>query len=451
MNRSKRLCFINGQVLTNGLMLKTDILVEEGRIAALGDKSSFGLTDQDDLIDCADKLILPGVIDAHCHIQLDTGLFQTPDNWAIGSREAARGGITSVVDFVGPEPGEDLRHALDFRLSQAQSSIIDYTFHMTALDDTPKTLDAILQCPSWGISSLKIYTTYRPNYYLTDEAIIHILECAAKAKLAVLVHCENDAIVTNETAKIGQDNLWHNYPRLRPAVAEAEAAARVIRLAEYTGAHVVIAHNSSDKTVHIVNEARQRGVHVHNETGPQYLYLSETDNYDSPEPWRYILQPPLRSAQTRDNLCKLAAAGDIDMAITDQCSYTRDQKIHGTPNGTPGGLPGFETLLPLTAAVPGMTWTRAVRMLCQNPAQIYGLWPHKGDILPGFDADIVVLRDEEFTIDESKLSAFAGYSPFDGYKARGIVERVYRRGEEIVRYGEIKAEDGSGKFIEIKK
>lgn len=442
---SKRLCLKNGTVITNGLEIKTDILVEHGKIAALGNSQTFDLSGETEVIDCAGKIILPGIIDAHCHIQLDTGIFQTPDNWAIGSREAARGGITTVIDFVGPEPGEDLHHALDFRLTQAKPSIIDYTFHLTALDDTPQTLDAILKCPSWGITSLKIYTTYRPNYYLSDEAIVHILECAAKAGLAVLVHCENDAIVTNETAKLGQDNLWRNYPKLRPAIAETEAAARIIRLAEYTGAHVVIAHNSSDATVDVVREARARGLNVHNETGPQYLFLSEEDNYKNPEPWRFILQPPLRSTQTRDRLCRQAAAGDIDMAITDQCSYTRDQKCHA-PTGTPGGLPGFETLLPLTAAVPGMTWTRVVRMLCQNPAQIYGLWPRKGDILPGFDADLVIIRDEAFTIDESKLHAFAGYSPFNGHKARGIVERVFRRGEEIVRHGELNAEDGTGVF-----
>lgn len=441
-----KICFAHGTVISAGLRQKTDVLVENGRILALGDARAFGLSSDDRVIDCTGRLVLPGVIDAHCHIQLDTGIFATPDDWFSGSSEAARGGITTVIDFVGPQPEEDLRHALDFRLDQAKSSIIDYTFHMTVLDDSQQSLDGVRKCREWGISSLKLYTTYRPNYYLDDNALVKILECAAEANLTVLVHCENDAVVSHETAKYGTDNLWRNYPALRPAIAEVEAAERVIRLADYTGARVVIAHNSSEQTADVVSQARAEGIAVFNETAPQYLFLNASDNTESPEPWRYILQPPLRDELANDGLAEAVYADDVDMVITDHCSYTRDQKL-SAPTSTPGGLPGFLTLLPMLASLPDITWEQVSCLLARNPAQIYGLWPQKGAIAPGFDADIIVVRDEVFVVDETKMDCFAGYSPFNGHTARGVIERVFRRGEEIVRDGKVLAQEGTGRFV----
>ena len=442
-----RKCFINGTIYSNGTRIDTDVLVEDGVITALGDKSAFGLTEDDEIIECLDRILLPGIIDAHCHIQLDTGIFQTHDGWWNGSQEAARGGITTVIDFVGPKPGEDLKAALDARLVEAQDSIVDYTFHMTVLDDTKQTLDAIDQCRDWGISSLKIYTTYRPNYYLDDHAIVRILERAAKSELTILVHCENDGIVTHETEKIATKRLWKDYPLLRPAIAEVEAAERIIRLAEYTNARVVIAHNSSEGTVEAVVRGRARGIQVFNETAPQYLVLCDEENFSSNEPWRYILQPPLRDPLDMNALHEAVLADKIDMVITDHCAYTRKEKM-ASPNATPGGIPGFETLLPVLAALPGMTWEKVSCLLCRNPANIYGLWSHKGAIAPGFDADILIVEDCCYTINEMDIMNYSEYTPFDGCKARGIIQQVYRRGEEIVSYGKVLAKKGTGLFVD---
>ena len=438
-------CFFGGTVITPSGRSRTDILVENGVITALGSKSSFTLDAGDALIDCTGRLVLPGLIDAHCHIQLDTGIFHTSDDWYAGTCEAARGGITTVIDFVGPNPGEDLRHALDFRLAQAKPSIVDYTFHMTALDASEQTLDGIRACPHWGISSLKIYTTYRPNYYLDDDAAIKILDCAAKSGLTVLVHCENDAIVTHETQRIGNENLWRDYPQMRPGMAETEAAERMIYLAKYTGCRLVIAHNSMAATTEAVHRARLAGQPVFNETCPQYLFLNAEMN-NGPEPWRYILQPPLRPASENGRLLANLKNGFVDMLITDHCSYTKAQKLQN-PTCTPGGLPGFLTLFSVTAANARMPLEAIVKMLSENPAKIYGLWPKKGAIAPGFDADLLVVDDSPCTIDESQMKIFAGYSPFNGLKARGILKRVFRRGEEILRNGEPTAAAGSGNFI----
>lgn len=442
----RKLCLKNGQAVIDEALLPVDICIEDGKIVAIGNADAFGLTPDDKVVDCSGKIILPGVIDAHCHIQLDTGIFATQDDWGAGSCEAAKGGVTTVIDFVGPQPGEDLCDALHERRDQAMASIIDYTFHMTALDASEKTLQSIAKCPEWGISSLKLYTTYRPNYYLDDASILKILEVAKAAGLTTLIHCENDAIVSSEAAKHAGEDVLRAYPDMRPAMAEAEAAERMIRLAQYAQARIVIAHNSCAETAKIVAQARMRGAQVFNETAPQYMFLSADDNKLSPEPWRYILQPPLRDVSNNEALQRSVLFGDVDMVITDHCAYTRAQKT-SSKSSIPGGLPGLQTLLPLTASIPGMTWPKLARVLSRNPAKIYGLWPKKGAIAPGFDADIVILRDESFEIDESKLRSFAEYSPFHGHSARGIVETVIRRGSIIAQNGEICTALGTGAFI----
>lgn len=436
----------NGSVILGNDICVTDVVLENGKIAGIGK-----IEDRDaEIVDCSGHIVMPGVVDAHCHIKLDTGVFQTPDDWRAGSKEAAMGGITSVIDFVGPMPGESLRHALHNRHEEAAGSAIDYTFHMTALDANPKTLDEIELCRAWGLTSLKLYTTYRPNYYLDDASILAILQVAARCGLVTLIHCENDAIVTAEGKRHEREDVWRSYPERRPAIAEEEAAARMIALAQYAGAKVVVAHNSSEKTARLVGRARRAGVQVYNETAPQYLFLNADDNHQSEEPWRYILQPPLRPASHNAGLCQALLDGDVSFVITDHCAYTKDQKIHGMAGGTPGGLPGLQTLLPLTAAVPKITWPEVARLLCENPCKVYGLWGKKGAILPGFDADVVVLKDERFVIDEKSLCGFAGYSPFHGHEARGRVVHVFRRGERIVSGG-VFCEDawGKGAFIHM--
>lgn len=443
-----RKCFVNGMVVCGDTLMPLDVLIEGGRVSALGGRGEFGALEACEFVECGGCVVLPGVIDAHCHIQLDTGIFRTEDDWLAGTSEAARGGITTVIDFVGPEPGQDLCEALDVRLSQASSGVVDYAFHMTALDASDRTLMGIRRMRECGISSLKIYTTYRPNYYLGDADILKILQCASECGLVTLIHCENDAIVTAEGGRHAGEDILRAYPEMRPGVAEVEAAARMIRLAQYTGARIVIAHNSCARTARLVSAARLEGISVFNETAPQYLFLNAEDNHRSPEPWRYILQPPLRAASDNKGLQEALLFSDVDMVITDHCAYTRAQKTRAG-GGIPGGLPGFETLLPMTASVPGMTWPKVAKVLSQNPAKIYGLWPRKGAILPGFDADMVVVRDEEFIVDEARLHSFAQYSPFHGRRARGVVERVFRGGECIVENGAVRAAAGSGTFIKV--
>ena len=308
--------------------------------------------------------------------------------------------------------------------------------------------------PELWIQSIKLYTTYRPNYYADDATILRLLEAAARYDLISLVHCENDALVTAQTEALVRAGhiSWAYHGAARPALAEQEATARVLFLADAVGAAVVIAHNSTALTSQLVADARAAGRPVYSETAPQYLLL---DNrvYDGHEPWRYILQPPLRDPAEKDGLWALISDGQIDMIITDHCDYRKAQKLAvDNFTKTPGGLPGLETLLVLMATYGvgqgRIDWLDLVRLLAYAPARIYGLWPKKGALLPGFDADLVLFDPApEGLLAAENLHMVAGYTPFEGVQTQGRVVSTMVRGEFVVRDGVFAGDEGSGRFV----
>lgn len=433
-------------------MYPADVLVGDGKFLAIGEASQWNCA-QAECIDLCQRLLLPGCIDAHCHIQLDTGSFATPDNWLLGSQEAALGGITTVIDFVSPLPQQSLSEALRERQEQAAQSIVDYQFHMTIMGDPELRLAQMPELPALGCSSLKLYTTYRPTYYNDDVAIVRILKQAAKLGLVSLVHCENDAIVSDAGTALKQDQqtALRFHPLSRPECAELEAVARILRLAQHAQACVVIAHNSCAQTPALVMEAKRQGVHAYCESAPQYLYLDDSRYHNPQDAWRYILQPPLRSRNNVDGLRACLKDKSIDMLITDHCAYSKAQKTQTAQfYTTPGGLPGLQTLLPLSAALPGVGWPELTKLLSEAPAKIYGLWPQKGCIQVGADADFIILRDETYTIDEHMLQGCAQYSPFHGLRARGVIDAVYKGGVCLVQEGALVQEAPRGSYLRAK-
>lgn len=440
-----------GLVVLTDRMVEADVLVEGEQIKAIGVGLPAGGAE---VVEAQGLLVLPGVIDAHTHIQLDTGTYRTADDWFVGSRAAAFGGVTTVVDFATQFPGQGFEDALAQRREEAANSVVDYAFHMMVTDLPSGEEDALGQLPDLGIQSIKLYTTYRPLYYADDATLLRLLEAAARYGLTSLVHCENDALVTAQTALLVQEDHagWCYHAASRPALAEEEATARVLLLADRAGALVVIAHNSLAATVERVHAARLNGQRVFCETAPQYLLLGN-DVYQGTEPWRYILQPPLRGSEEQERLWRQVSSGRVDMLITDHCDYSREQKLAFDDfTRTPGGLPGIETLLPLMAtygvAEGRLDWLRLMRMLAVNPAQIYGLWPRKGALAPGADADLVLFDpDWQGYVDETTLHMAAGYSPFDGMQVQGRVVSTVRRGEFLVREGEFVGRKGGGRFL----
>ena len=456
--KSKTMLIRNGTVVTPEAMVAADVLIRGEQIQAIG--HDLPAPRGTEAVDATGLLVLPGVIDAHVHIQLDTGIYASPSNWQVESRAAAFGGVTTVVDFAAQTrpatqfPGQSFAEALEARLAEAAPSCIDYAFHMMVTDVPPGQEDVLGDLIDLGIQSFKLYTTYRPNYYVDDAAILRLLEAAGRYGLTTLVHCENDALVTAQTQALIEagDTGWRYHGAARPALAEQEAAARVLLLAEAAHAPVVIVHNSIGATTALVAAARARGQAAFCETCPQYLLLDNT-LYEGTEPWRYILQPPLRDPGEREKLWALVAEGVVDMLVTDHCDYTLAQKTAVDDfTKTPGGLPGLETLLPLMATYGvsegHLDWTDLARLLAAGPAQLYNLWPRKGALLPGSDADIVLYDPTPTdTLAAERLHSAAGYTPYEGMRVQGRVVSTLRRGAFLVRDGEFVGEDGGGVYL----
>jgi dihydropyrimidinase len=452
MDDKTKLLVRGGTVVTDEEMFPADVLVIGEHIAALG--HDLAAPDDAEILDAGGQLVLPGIIDAHTHIRLDTGIYRTADNWFEGSRAATFGGITTVVDFATQFEGQSFQEALTVRLKEASSSVIDYAFHMMVTDVPAGREDELGQLPDLGIQSIKLYTTYRPNYYADDAMLLRLLEAGARYGLTTLVHCENDALVSAQIeALVSREQIeWRYHGASRPALAEEEAAARVLFFAKKTGAPVVIAHNSTGEVAARVAAARDEGYIAFSETTPQYLLLNNTA-YTTSEAWRYILQPPLRDPIENEKLWDLVSRGRVDMLVTDHCDYKKAQKLAANDfTKTPGGLPGTETLLPLMAtygvAEGRLTWPELVRMLVVNPARIYNLWPRKGVLRPGADADLVIFDPGvDGIITAEDLHMVAGYTPFEGMHTRGQVVNTIRRGEFLVRQGEFVGSLGSGMFV----
>ena len=441
-----------GTLVTPEGLVEADLLIQGERIKAVG----RGLPTAHDtrVIEAEGCYVLPGVIDAHVHIALDTGIYKTPDDWFIGTRAAACGGVTTVVDFATQFPGQSLREAVEARLEEARDAVIDYGFHVMVTDLPPGREGELADLVEMGTPSVKLYTTYRPNYYADDATILRLMEACAELGILPLVHCENDDLVTARTEALvaAGETGWRYHGRSRPALAEQEAIQRVLFLAEAAGCPVHICHCSTARSVALVAEARDAGQEVTCETCPQYLLLDNTV-YDGEEPWRYILQPPLRDAEELEGLWALVEAGAVDLLVTDHCDYTKEQKVANDDfTRTPGGLPGLETLLPLTytygVAEGRLTLPQMVALLSTNPARLWGLWPRKGSLLPGAEADVVVYDPEpEGVIRAADLHHLAGYTPYEGLRVQGRVRTTISRGQVIYHEGRFTGRRGRGRFV----
>jgi dihydropyrimidinase len=442
----------NGILVGSQAAWKSDLLIQGERIKAIGQGLAAA---QDTLIlDAEGCYVFPGLIDAHTHVQLDTGVYRTLDDWYVGTRGAACGGVTTVVDFATQFSGQALEEAVEARLEQAQAAVIDYAFHVMVTDLPQGREDSLAILSELGTPSVKLYTTYKPNYYADDATILRLIETCADLGILPLVHCENDALVTAQTEALiaSGETGWQYHGRSRPAIAEQEAIQRILFLAETASCPIHICHCSTARSVALVVEARDNGQSATCETCPQYLLLDDTA-YEGMEPWRYILQPPLRNREEKDRLWAMVEAGVVDQIITDHCDYTVDQKTSQDDfTQTPGGLPGMETLLPLMytygVAEGRLTPSELVELVSANPARLWGLWPQKGTLLPGSDADIVIYdQGPESRIAADALHTRAGYTPYEGMRIQGKVKTTISRGHVVWRDGQFTARKGRGRFV----
>ncbi len=446
--------FKNGTVVSGRGTRRADVLVENEKILQVGRNLSDPLARA---IDVTGKLLMPGFIDAHTHFDLDVCNTTTADDFDSGTKSAIRGGTTTIVDFACPNKGESLHHGLDLWHRKADGKCwCDYGFHMTIDDWNAEIEKEIDDMYAAGISSFKMYMTY-PAMMIGDEAMYKALKKLKEKGGICGVHCENSGVInalTEEKKAAGEMGV-SSHPETRPDFLEAEAVSRLLRIAQAVDIPVVIVHLTNAATLAEVTAARRRGQKVYVETCPQYLVLDDSVYYneDFSRAARYVCAPPLRKPEDCRALWAGLRKGDIQTISTDHCAFTLAQKDAGRGDFTkiPGGLPGVEARGELVYSF-GVT-TRKIslatmcKVLSENPAKLYGMFPRKGVIAPGADADIVVYDPQaDHILRAEDMVSRAGYTPYEGFVTHGSVSQVWLRGKLMVENGHVIGEQ-EGQYI----
>lgn len=446
--------FKNGTVVSGRGTRRADVLVENEKILQVGRNLSDPLARA---IDVTGKLLMPGFIDAHTHFDLDVCNTTTADDFDSGTKSAIRGGTTTIVDFACPNKGESLHHGLDLWHRKADGKCwCDYGFHMTIDDWNAEIEKEIDDMYAAGISSFKMYMTY-PAMMIGDEAMYKALKKLKEKGGICGVHCENSGVINAliEEKKTAGEMGVSSHPETRPDFLEAEAVSRLLRIAQAVDIPVVIVHLTNAATLAEVTAARRRGQKVYVETCPQYLVLDDSVYYneDFSRAARYVCAPPLRKPEDCRALWAGLRKGDIQTISTDHCAFTLAQKDAGQGDFTkiPGGLPGVEARGELVYSF-GVT-TRKIslatmcKVLSENPAKLYGMFPRKGIIAPGADADIVVYDPQaDHILRAEDMVSRAGYTPYEGFVTHGSVSQVWLRGKLMVENGHVIGEQ-EGQYI----
>lgn len=442
-----------GSVVSGTGTKKLDVLISNNRIVKVGKRLSVG---DAQVVDCAGKLIFPGFIDAHTHFDLEVSDTVTADDFSTGTKAAVCGGTTTIVDFATQNKGESLGAALNnWHLKAFSKSSCDYAFHMAISDWNESTKEEVVAMFEQGVTSFKAYMTY-PAMMLSDEELFDMLSTLKKLGGIVGVHCENHGIITALTKEKIKDGTLSvaTHPVVRPAQCEAEAIDRLLSIAKVVDVPVVIVHLSSKEGMQVVRSHRANGAKVYVETCPQYLLLDDS-RYEQNDinGAKYVCSPPLRTKDDSKVLWGALKSGEIQTVATDHCSFTTQQKSVGLSDFTkmPNGLPSVESrgALMYTYGVckKRISLERMCQLLCENPAKLYGMYPKKGAIRVGSDADIVIYdpKTDGYISSKTHHSA-ADYTPYEGVRIKGKIEKVYLRGKEVVNNNELVLEN-KGKFV----
>jgi dihydropyrimidinase len=447
----------DGVVVNADRTMAADVLIEGGTIREV----RAGVDPQGHtVVDAAGLLVLPGGIDAHTHLDMPFGGTTSADDFETGTRAAAIGGTTTIVDFAIQAKGTKMRTALDAWWKKAEGkACIDYGLHMIVTDLGTSGLEDMDDMVSEGVASFKLFMAY-PNVLMVDDAtIFKALQQTSKNGALICMHAENgsviDVIVQQALAEGKTAPVYHALTR--PTVAEAEAVQRAIAMAEIAGAPVYIVHLSSEDALNQVREARDRGLPAFAETCPQYLLLSIEDQMPgkSFEEAKYVFTPPLREKKNQPKLWDGLKQDHLQVVSTDHCPFCfADQKSLGKDDFTkiPNGGPGIENRLQLIhhhgVNADKLTLNRFVEITSTAPARIFGMYPKKGTIAAGSDADIVLWDpNAEHTISAATHNMRVDYSMFEGFKVRGNARQVYSRGEQIVESGKYLGKTGRGNYL----
>lgn len=424
----------NAFVFFENSLIEADLAIEGEKISAIG-KNLEGKNS----IDLSGKWILPGAIDAHTHFSLPFYDSISSDDFYTGSIAAAAGGVTSFIDFTAQENGEGIISSLNRRLKEAEISAIDYSLHACIAQFTPQVAEEISLLPELGIMSFKIFTAYNKiGRMQNDENLYRIMKICKKNNILVTVHAENGLLIdylTDEATKRNEIGI-KALPVTRPVFSESEAIARVCNFAKHTGCKTHIVHISSGEGAEALKKAKKDSAPVSGETCPQYLYLDDSV-FNKPNGHYWGCCPPVRPLEQQENIWKCLASGDVALVATDHCPFNKKDKDTwgGNINKLPMGIPGVETLpvLILNGIHTGkLDLATAVKSLSENPAKIFGIYPKKGSLIPGTDADIMVYDPNVTNIIQQKnLHMNNDYSIYEGLEIKGKNVMTFLRGKVV--------------------
>ena len=444
----------NGTVVSGDMSVREDVLIDGEKIVKVGQN----LEPEDArVVDVSGKLLFPGFIDGHTHFDLEVAGTVTADDFETGTKAAIAGGTTLVIDYASQDKGgHTLKEGLEKWHKKADGKCsCDYSFHMSVVEWNEETEKEIQDMINEGITSFKLYMTY-PAMIVDDGDLYKIIKKLNEYGCFAGVHCENAGAIDALIAEAKKEGRFgpENHPLVRPDIMEAEAVHRLLVIADAADAPVMVVHLTNRKAFEEVMHARMNGQKVYAETCPQYLLLDDSV-YSKPdfEGAKYVCAPPIRKKTDQDFLWKALANGDIQTVATDQCSFTMEQKALGKDDFTkiPGGLPGVQTrgtlLYTYGVRTGKITQEQMCRLLSENAAKLYGVYPKKGVIREGSDADIVVFDPEKENVISAKTHLYnTDNNPYEGFKLHGDIDSVYLRGAHVVQNGKVLVEK-AGKYI----
>jgi len=446
----------NGQIATAADIYTADIGVKYGKITQIGtnlEKGTDTIT-----VDADGKYVFPGAIDVHVHLQLPFSGTISADDFENGTKAAACGGVTTVLDFAIQTKGHSIMDAVEARRAEADPKVcIDYGLHAAITDWNDQTQSEIQKVIEYGIPTFKMFMIYRNEGWMADDGMLfQALEETARHGGQIGVHAESAFVLDMLVDRYAQEKeKWGAYGHSlsRPSYTESEAIIRAIKWAEVTGGKLYIVHMSTGEGADAVRIAKEKRIRVYAETCPQYLILDD-EVFKRSDGHLYATCPQVKKPQDNERLWEGLLSGDVDIIATDTCTFTTEQKAawNGDFRKIPFGMPGVETMVPLmyTEAVCKRKFSlnKFIALVSSNPAKLFGMYPHKGTIAIGCDADLVVFDPKkEVTIQASKLQTNCDWNPFEGHKLVGYPTVTISRGQIVAENGKFVGTVGHGKFL----
>ena len=454
MANKKAILIKGGKIVLGQVVARQDILIEGEKIRAIGDLKG---QKADQIFDAAELLVLPGAVDTHVHFNDEFMNTLSVHDYETGTRAAAFGGVTSVVDFSNQIPGEPLIKTLEVKKEEAKGkAMVDWGVHPVIAKPTAKILKEIPLLVQEGAPTIKCYMTYREEGLMVGEKDLkRIMEALKKAGGMLLVHAEDNETIEKNVPRLIEEGLTSPiyHARSRPPDSEAKAIERCIRLARETGARLFIVHMASAAGVELVGQARGEGFDVLAETCTHYLIFTDR-MLERKDGIKWICSPPLRNPMIQEWLWKGVRDGRISMVTSDDAAFSWDAKLYGAGrfDKCPNGIPGIEVRLPLLfsegVAKGRITLPRMVELISTHPALLFGLAPQKGTLAPGADADIVLFDPEaRWTMNRESLHMAADWSAYENIPVKGKIVKVFSRGDLIIDGNQCLASKGRGRYL----